>query len=326
MTYINYSEQESNKSNLRIGRTDILKTFNPESLIREIIDLKLDICRLKVDISNPEIFQLLEQINFPIANHSFLIEQKIDLESIENDFNFDKDIEIIEYDLSKKNELLQIIKKIQDSDIFNIYYKNEIIEKLIPNNILNEVIAEYQTTFDSNIDKNKYCFLAYKDKTLIGFCTLGLNDTFGEGILVGIIPEFRSNDLFKNLVKIQIKKSKELGRKYYMVKTIAFNSRSLNTTIKQGLKVNRTILNLNIMPLLNYKCNNLMILANAHNFLNILSEIIKNLFDVDTQIINYKTKKIAKENSNYNIRIFKDLSLITFNDEQSNCYGFINLG
>ena len=53
---------------------------------------------------------------------------------------------------------------------------------------------------------------------------------------------------------------------------------------------------------------------------------IKNLFDVDTQIINYKTKKIAKENSNYNIRIFKDLSLITFNDEQSNCYGFINLG
>ena len=41
MTYINYSEQESNKSNLRIGRTDILKTFNPESLIREIIDLKL---------------------------------------------------------------------------------------------------------------------------------------------------------------------------------------------------------------------------------------------------------------------------------------------
>jgi hypothetical protein len=82
-----------------------------------------------------------------------------------------------------------------------IYYKNELLEKLIPNTLFNETITEYQTNFDNTINKNKNCFLAYKNEELIGFCTIDTSHNFGGGILFGIIPEYRSLDLFKNFCK-----------------------------------------------------------------------------------------------------------------------------
>lgn len=319
MKYINFSQQESEMTNLRIGRTDVLYEFNAEQLIKEIFELRLDICRLKADISNPEIFNLLDQIYLPKFNHSFLIEQKIELNKIEKDLEVD--IEIKEYDSSKKEALLDIIQKIQNSDVFNVYYKSEIMEKLISNSLLNEIIADYQTTFDSKLNKNKNCFLAYKDENLIGFCTIDTSNNFGEGILVGIIPEYRSLDLFKNFVRTQINYSKKMECESYICKTIAFNSRSLNTTLKQGMKISKVMLNINILSLFNYESETYDIHIKKDNVLTCI---------IDT--LDYKRKKYIKEMKidcdlyeldTLEIKLFKNLKLGILMNKENNKTGYL---
>ena len=247
MSYVNFSEQESSISGLRIGRTDILKNFDYLKLVDEIFDLKLDVCRLKIDLSNPEIYILLNKLNFPFHTYSFIIEQKLDLKFI--DKPFDLEIDIQEYRVEKKEELLQLIRKIQQAEKFNVYYENEWFNSLFPENVLNEIIADYQTTFDNSINKNRHCFLAYDEQKLIGYCTLTTNETFGDAVLVGIIPEYRSKNIFKDLIRVQINKSKEVGCEYYYIKTIAFNSRSLNTSLKQNMAPGLDILRISFMDL-----------------------------------------------------------------------------
>jgi hypothetical protein len=321
MKYINYSEQESDLAQIRIGRTNVLESFEPNILLDEIFDLQLDLCRLKVDISNPNIYNLLDDINLPKSNHSFLIEQKIELNKIEK--GFEVDIDIQEYDSSKKEALLDVIKQIQNSDTFNIYYQNDIMEKLIPNTLLNEIIADYQTTFDNNINKNKNCFLAYKDEKIIGFCTIDTSNNFGEGILVGIVPEYRSLDLFKNFVRTQINYSKKIGCESYICKTIAFNSRSLNTTLKQGMKINRIIMNVNIFPLINYEGDKYLINNKDNKILNSILEIIsikthQNIKEIKLDSEIYNSEKIS-------IKLFSKLMLGIIIDESRNKTGYLLL-
>lgn len=326
MTYINFSEQESSYTKLRIGRTETLSTFNIDDFVKEIFELKLDICRLKVDISNPNIFTILDSIKFPMNMHSFLIDQKLNLNNIESELEIDKDLTIVDYDMSKKDELLHLIKIIQESDSFNIYYENEILEKILPNNILNDVIANFQTTFDNNINKDKHCFLAYKNNKLIGFCSLQIHKKFGEAILVGIIPEYRSKDLMQNFVKIQINKTKSLACESYHVKTIAFNSRSLNTTLKQGMNINQTILNINIMPLLNYKASEeIKIDVNKTNVLTSIESYIQNRHTNSKYIKEVKLNTSKNELDTITLKLFDNLNTGIFFNDSNNFYGFIKL-
>jgi hypothetical protein len=321
MKYINYSEQESDLAQIRIGRTNVLESFEPNILLDEMFDLRLDLCRLKVDISNPNIYNLLDDINLPKSNHSFLIEQKIELNKIEK--GFEVDIDIQEYDSSKKEALLDVIKQIQNSDTFNIYYQNDIMEKLIPNTILNEIIADYQTTFDNNINKNKNCFLAYKDEKIIGFCTIDTSNNFGEGILVGIVPEYRSLDLFKNFVRTQINYSKKIGCESYICKTIAFNSRSLNTTLKQGMKINRIIMNVNIFPLINYEAKNIQVKSTRNK---ILIDIIEKIYlHTNRSIKEININNDIHNADNISLNIYNNLNLAIITHESKNKTGYLLL-
>jgi hypothetical protein len=321
MKYINFSEQESNFTKLRMGRTNILDNFDPNLLLEEIFELQLDICRIKVDISNPDIFNLLDKIKFPKRNFSFLIEQYIDLQALENEFEID--IKFKKYSISQKNELLQLVKEIQDSDTYNRYFIDDFKEKILPNNILNEVVANYQTIFDNNINKSKHCYLAYKEDKLIGFCTLDVNNEKGEGVLVGIIPKYRSLDLFKNFVRQQINQSKKLGCKQYICKTIAFNHRSLNTTLKQGMKVSKIILNINIYPMLNLKSNEKINIIECEMAFDNLEFKIAELLKKKIKIIEYHINRVLNENKVINIKIFEDLKTVIFINLNLNFSGYL---
>jgi hypothetical protein len=277
MNYVNFSTDESKKHNLRIGRTSIINNLDTSQLIDEIFGLNLDVCKLKIKLSDATVFSKLDSLKIPYGFYSLLIRQSIKLNKR---FNFKKtQLDIRQYTPKNKKELIAIVQEVLENDT-NLYYQNSIFEALFHEEISKAGIAEYQTTFDNAKDLNKHGFMAYLKKRPVGFCTLQINNDEGEGIFVGILPELRGNNFFREFVQTQILQSQLRGCKTYNCNTVVFNHRSLNTTLKQGMNIVDGILNINIFSLLNQ--NTCMAKTFTSNIRELLYNIQKEIRHFDT--------------------------------------------
>lgn len=326
VNYINFSEHESKILGLRIARTDILTDFDVHQLIDELFEMNVDVCRMKIDISNIYTFNNLEKLCFPYGFYSFLIKQTIDLDKLDS-YHYETDIEIRPFDASKKNELYNLVLKVLENDDLNKYYHNEVFDKLLAKDSINHLIADFQTTFDNNIDSKKFGFLAYDKNELIGFSTLMVGDENAEGVFVGILPNHRSKDIFKNFIRAEIVQSKLSGCKTFNCSTIAFNSRSLNSTLKHGLKINQVILNLNIFPLLGLTdIFSFKVISSIINIQeSIRNRIISLNFFNELTILEFKINIREKRFDvlNWNINVVKNNNIIIFYDMNKKNFGFI---
>lgn len=328
MKYLNFSEHESSLFHLAIARSSyILNDFDEDQLSREIFDMDLDVCKLKVDLSNPLVFQQLENIAFPFSFYSFLVKQEIQLDELDAEI-FDEDFKIIDYDVSKKNELNELVVKILEEDTMNTYYANSLFDKIFKSEELIKTVADYQTNFDNSIHPDKHGFLAYKGERLIGFSTLQIHQEEGEGIFVGILPEFRSQSFFKNFVKKEMYVSKLKQCKTFTCSTIVFNTRSLQTTLNQGMKIKQVLFNLNIFPLLHKASERIFIDSS-------LKEIQSNILVMLSKHNNFKHKMVKsfkiKTDSNiekiykWEVLIHETLDILIFFNSEKTLVGHILL-
>jgi hypothetical protein len=328
MSYIQFSEHESQIHKLRIGRSEILKNFEMDSLIDEIFSLNLDLCRIKLDISSLDAFYNIEQLCLPYGIYTLLIKQTFELDKL-NLQEIPANIRMEAYDLSKKEELNNLVLQILKEDTMNAHYENETLQTLLTKESIKNVIADFQTTFSPELDENKACYLAYLNDKLMGYCTMQFKEDQGEGVFVGILPEYRSNDFFKYFIQKEMQESKYKNCKTYSCSTIAFNARSLNTSLRLGMKVDQLILNFNIFSLFD-KINSGSINFEA-NFFDLqhkcLTKFLEEKILKEAIVIEFKLKirKPRIDTSHWHAIFHKEQSIIIFHDEQRINYGFMKI-
>jgi hypothetical protein len=243
---LEYSAEESRHFDLRFARVNrVLSEIDSRVLISQLIEKQIDICRLKVDLGNHAIFHDLSDLALPQECYSLLIKQSIKLEKVDAN-KLDLDIEFRSYTPAMEKELLALVREIIVSDNMNLYYESPLFDLLVGSQKLQKAITQYQSQFFS---EEKAAFLGYKNGRLVGFCSMNLNKLESEGVLVGIVPAYRGQGLFKNFINKQIIESSNYRSDTYSCSTIVFNQRSLNTSLKQGLKIDSVILNIHIYPL-----------------------------------------------------------------------------
>ncbi len=247
---VKLSEHESKFYGLRVGRLDRVD-FEPESLVQSIFDLRLDLCKLKVDLSNPRAFDRLRNLGFHYSYHSLLLRQVIDLRK-ESDRNVRRPegFHFKEYARQDEGTLRAMVDEVLTNDVANLYYTDRLFDGIIDRIKFKEAVTHYQTTFDSSVDATKLGYLAFYEGRPIGFCTLQIAGRAGIGIFVGILPEHRGEQLFREFVRWEMLQSKLMGCDTFVCDTIAFNTRSLNTTFKEGLRIESGLMNVNIICLL----------------------------------------------------------------------------
>ena len=176
MPYIHFSEDESLKNQLRIGRTDIIQSIDSDSLMDELFMHNIDVCRLKISLSDTAVYDKIRAIGFPVATYSILVRQSIQLEEAHKQFI--PQLTIVPYKYEQRDLLKEMVRNILNNDTAS-YYENDIYHHLFDQNIVIESSATYFSIFDHTIDPYKYTFLAYKGDDLVGFCTLQINGDEG---------------------------------------------------------------------------------------------------------------------------------------------------
>jgi hypothetical protein len=327
MKSVSLSTHESSKLDLRIGRSTILKSFDINEIVNEIFNLSLDVCRIKLDLSNLSVFSELDNLGFPYSHYTFLINQTINLKSFQP-IPTPPNLEMKTYKLSEKENLADLVTTIVKDDKMNSHYESDILSYFLPPDQIKKTIIDHQTTFDNSKTSDKFAYLAYLDSNLIGFCTMQINGEEGIGNFVGIAPEYRSNDLFKYFIDREMLTSKLQNCTRFSCSTISFNSRSLNTTLRRGMKIDKVLLNINIFSLLNTdNCTKLNIDSTIEKLPEAIVQLIHKKVQRDVILKEYKLSLRNKTASciSWRIKWFAEINLLLFFDSNKENYGYMRL-
>ncbi|MBX7225892.1 MAG: GNAT family N-acetyltransferase [Chitinophagales bacterium] len=325
MRYIKFSQQESAIHRLRIGRTDIIHNIDMDTFIPELFESGLDVCRLKISLSDKDVYDKLALIGFPLATYSILVRQTIHL--TEKHKNFTPELTILPYSYKQKEALMDMARTIIKNDTAT-YYENHIYSHLFNLDAVIESSASYFSFFDNALDPDKYTFLAYKDEQLVGFCTLQIDGENGEGIYMGLLPEYRSADFAKEFVYTEQMQSALRNCRTYSVSTVILNPRSLNTTLKSGMKITDILLNLNVFPFLDKgKETKKIFRSTLQNLLqhiyHLIAQEYPNMVISDFVLKANNTTHEEKEWMIYCPFITEKMIIFVYHDSEKQCHGHV---
>lgn len=248
MPDIYFSEGESQACGLRIGRTGVLRAFEPDALSAEIADLRLDVCRLKVDMNDTELYRRLERLCMPMEYYSILVKQYIELGQSHIDH-----VPGLRFELYRSEQaglLRSMLTDILGSNTAT-YYNNSLYAALFDQQQLNEGFIRYYLGFDHDRNPDKYLFIAFDGETPVGFVCTDVYGDHAEPVMFGVVPDRRSRNHAIEIVRFaQHSAATILGCRTLSTNTVILNARSLNTTLQTGMKITGTIANVILYPLL----------------------------------------------------------------------------
>lgn len=326
---INISEDESKVNNLRIGRLFTDKEWDIDSLIFKSLGMNIDVLKLKVSLEDEYVFSKLKALNINSTIYSILIRQSISIDKINIPKNLALQMKVYERTLHE-DILRKLILEILSDDTAT-YYKDDLYNSLFDKtNVINSA-TNYYLDFCNEKDCNKYNFLAYHNGELIGFCTLDTTGDAAEGIFMGLNPKYRSNDFAVEFVYTEQLQSKLSHCKYYNVNTVLLNPRSLNTTLRTGMKITGAFLNINIYTLFD------KLKPTAHSFFSDSTRLFeKSIHAIETNfkeyingycVFNYAiNKSISNENRLYTIHtpyIYANKILFLIRGEEGRSFYYI---
>ncbi len=248
MNYLNYSSSESSICGLRIGRSVLIDRLDPAQLLDEIFALDLDVCKLKLNLEDPEVYDKLDKLHMPYEIYSVLARQTIDLTS--EHAAYTPALKFVLYTSELKPILTEALNKILPSNT-GVYYKSDLYNGLFPGDSDLNAFREYYYSFDNDVHTSRYLFLAYFEEVCVGFFCMEKHETEMEVLMMGVIPEYRNRKFSHDISRFVHKSSAMLNCTKLSENSVLLNPRSINTTLKTGMTVSGAYLNVNIFPLLN---------------------------------------------------------------------------
>lgn len=336
MSYIKYAELESKIHNLRIGRTVFVKDLDVDLLISEIFELQLDVCKLKIKVSESNIFEKLDAICFPHDILSILVRKTILIEDHKQVSKPRLELKIFNGDNVKNmDDLLNSIISNQTA----LRFENKLYKSLFQKENSDAFFVEFFKSFDQKKDKDNFCFYAEESGEIIG---IGIVSVEGEdcfGLDVGILPEYRGNHYFKEMINAFMftiqhaeKSSPLYGCKTFSFFSILQNPPSFNTTLKYGFKLTDAVLNINIFSMLDKgKTHAKSINCSEFDLITEMDKQLKTSFfsNVEKPVLTefrYKNRKSLAGETNWNVMLCNEdveSKWFCFTNPNKDGYGFL---
>lgn len=282
MSIIKFSENESAYYGVKVGRTDRLQSVDLDNLETQINAEQYDIVKVKLDLKEKDLFEKLNRLPYFIENYSIITLQKRVLsaneELIVNDI-----LEFELYDGTQTEELRNILEQILLND--NIFYNTLLLDSVKPNSNHSVVdLLDYYLLINNSINSNDYMFIAKIEEKAIGLCSFRkTKNNEAEGILYGIIPEFRNKRLAEALLNFSLHTLANAGVETFNTEVLFQNKKSLYPHIKSGFKPAGLYLNAILYPMT--RKSNLVFQTNMRElWININRYLISN-FQLELSIL-----------------------------------------
>lgn len=199
-TYLSLSETESRIFGLKVGRSERLDSFDENLLLKDIIEREFDICRIKTDAANKNIFKQLDYIGIPYHLYNVLSQSgKITgPEDLINPGESKLSGEV--YDGSQKETLYQLVGSAVSEDtgvnFFNFYFENCLpLQKRV------EAAQQYAHAFIHSQNPGKTGWIFKYREEYVGFCLLLIEKTFGDLVFFGVGDKFRGLGFSREIQK-----------------------------------------------------------------------------------------------------------------------------
>ena len=194
-TIINFSKNESDLLNLKIGRC-VSSNFSEHKLLQQIISGEYDICRLTVSSEDEDAVTKLEKTGLPyyysgsITRYKTRIEELPERQFIHNDLEYEK------YDGSQNELLLRLL--IGTWGTYPIgYYRTPFLNQLVTKE--KEILCVFEFYKEHNLQKNypnnSIMFIRHKEN-YVGFFALNIIEDRLESHIGGIVEPYRDGGYF----------------------------------------------------------------------------------------------------------------------------------
>ena len=282
---IYFSENESKQLNLRVGRARIESALNVDMLRSQIMELNLDLVKMKVNALQQNIFQQLDQMGFPYFVNSILYRNQIDYtnttpEILPDGYSYEL------YTETNRQDFQNMLAEIFDNTT-GINYSIPLYRMLVNPDTEKKMAINYYLEFDHSQNSGKAVWLLKEGNEFIGFvCGQFLPNGF-EGIWYGVLPKYRTRGLSSLLITIIHIECRKRNVNQFFNDVQYQNIFSQLNVMRNGAVPVGTYLNVFILPAISLVTKKGTLLNNTEALT--VKEIIKETFGQHTEGSNWQT-------------------------------------
>ena len=226
-TTVNFSANESNLLNLKVGRC-VSANFDEQQLLQQILENEYDICRLTVSSEDEDAVAKLEKTGLPYFYSGSITRYKTRVADLKENTFIHEDLEYEKYDGLQNDLLLRLL--IGTWGTYPIgYYRSPFLKHLVTKE--QEIIAVCEFYKKHNLQKdypnNTIMFIKHKDN-YVGFFALNIIDDRLESHIGGIVEPYRADGYFFDMQEYIRRFCVENNLKYFV-----FGARNENRRVNE---------------------------------------------------------------------------------------------
>jgi hypothetical protein len=261
---LSVSENESESTGLKVGRSQHLHDFNHQLALQKIVAGGFDIVKAKVNALQSTIFDELNALGFPYFVNSILYRNEVHYKNeappaIPTGFSYEV------FSPVNQEAFLRLIDAIFNRPT-GINYANRLYHTLINHNREIEAVRKYYMGFDATLQSSKIAWLLKRNDNYIGFVCGEFSNNAFEGLWYGIHPDYREQGLSNILINIIHRECHARGVKHFFNDVQYQNIPSQLNVMKQSAIPCESYLNVFIMPLLSMSKSKGRIVKNDEGF------------------------------------------------------------
>ena len=132
--------------------------------------------------------------------------------------------------------------------IFYDYRNHYSSNPLFNQHKLTDAFKEWTRSYVSS-DSQKNCLIAYLDNDVCGYATVRIDENESEGILYGVLPEFRGKGVYRDIIRSSLDYFIQMGSPKTIVSTQIDNKAVQRVWSTEGFHLNKTLytIHLNMM-------------------------------------------------------------------------------
>lgn len=248
-----FSSHESEITKLRIARgTERFDSLPKDDLIRQILENQYDVCKIKMNSNNKDVFDQLDLLGFHYHIISVIYRNVKEIRKEDMSYKLPDGIEFEVYDGSQ----FEIYTKLVRSSIGNptgVSYSIWPLNKMIPRELDLEMSVGYALEFEhGKSDPAKQAWLMKDNGNYVGYFMGILSEDHYEGTLYGVSNEHRNKGYGKVMYAFMQRNCAEMGIKYFYTDVQIQNYPSQISTIRGGLNPKSIYFHVCVTPFASY--------------------------------------------------------------------------
>ncbi len=208
MPLLNVSERESDILGIRVGRGR-LDELNPEALVAEIRERKLDLCKIQLPLTDPELFVKLSKLELPHVVSDLLLNYEVDFKRYQPQKLRQSATVFEEFTRRNHDDALGAFVLDAFSGGYGAYFSNPALHEVRPvafSDLRARAFRDWIVNFDNSDSPQlqtltRRVWLATIQGRLAGFLAAEFQGEDGELVLAQVGREFRQGGIYLDIVR-----------------------------------------------------------------------------------------------------------------------------